>query len=345
MQVTVISPEASMFDGEADAVVAPAFDGEVGILPNHAPFMTLLGEGTLTVRAAESRQSLPRTGRIPSGRGQPGARGRRTRSRREPCVVTSAVGSSCWRCSLAWRRTSAAQETGTPIFKAPYRAFTITSSAFRSPIRARAWALALEGFYRYGSGPYDFSLRGGFADCNGARAPRFLIGGDFRTQVVHYSESFPLDGALTLGLGGQRRQRRRRRVLHPGRHLARPRASIWRTPRPSSCPTLHPVIVPGVRAGAATTWTSPSALASTSVQRSLGDPRQRRPRRHRGRRRQPGLHAIGRRSLADARPRPAAAGRFICSLLAVDFPRSARVPSGALHDSDALAAGTRPEVA
>ena len=52
MQVTVISPEASMFDGEADAIVAPAFDGQVGILPNHAPFMTLLGEGTLTVRRA-----------------------------------------------------------------------------------------------------------------------------------------------------------------------------------------------------------------------------------------------------------------------------------------------------
>jgi F-type H+-transporting ATPase subunit epsilon len=50
MQVTVISPEASMFDGNADAVVAPAFDGEVGILPDHAPFMTLLGQGTLTVR-------------------------------------------------------------------------------------------------------------------------------------------------------------------------------------------------------------------------------------------------------------------------------------------------------
>ena len=54
MQVTVISPEASMFDGEADAVVAPAFDGEVGILPGHAPFMTLLGEGTLTVRRSET---------------------------------------------------------------------------------------------------------------------------------------------------------------------------------------------------------------------------------------------------------------------------------------------------
>jgi F-type H+-transporting ATPase subunit epsilon len=50
MRVTVISPDASLFNGDADAVVAPAFDGEVGILPNHAPFMTLLGEGRLTVR-------------------------------------------------------------------------------------------------------------------------------------------------------------------------------------------------------------------------------------------------------------------------------------------------------
>ncbi|HEY9016282.1 MAG TPA: F0F1 ATP synthase subunit epsilon [Gemmatimonadales bacterium] len=54
MQVTVISPDASMFDGEADAVVAPAFDGQVGILPHHAPFMTLLGEGTLMVRRADT---------------------------------------------------------------------------------------------------------------------------------------------------------------------------------------------------------------------------------------------------------------------------------------------------
>jgi F-type H+-transporting ATPase subunit epsilon len=50
MHVTVISPEAKTFDGQADAVVAPAFDGEVGILPHHAPLMTLLGTGTLVVR-------------------------------------------------------------------------------------------------------------------------------------------------------------------------------------------------------------------------------------------------------------------------------------------------------
>lgn len=50
MRVTVISPEAAVFDGEADAVVAPAFDGKLGILSNHAPLMTTLGTGTLVVR-------------------------------------------------------------------------------------------------------------------------------------------------------------------------------------------------------------------------------------------------------------------------------------------------------
>jgi F-type H+-transporting ATPase subunit epsilon len=58
MHVTVISPETAMFDGEADALVAPAYDGEVGILPNHAPFMTLLGEGTLVVRRGDSTSRL-----------------------------------------------------------------------------------------------------------------------------------------------------------------------------------------------------------------------------------------------------------------------------------------------
>jgi len=50
MRVSVISAERSVFDGEADAVVAPAYDGLVGILPRHAPFMTLLGEGIVKIR-------------------------------------------------------------------------------------------------------------------------------------------------------------------------------------------------------------------------------------------------------------------------------------------------------
>ena len=50
MRVLVISPERAVFDGEAESVVAPAYDGEVGILPRHAAMMTLLGRGTLAIR-------------------------------------------------------------------------------------------------------------------------------------------------------------------------------------------------------------------------------------------------------------------------------------------------------
>ena len=160
-----------MFDGEADAVVAPAFDGEVGILPNHAPFMTLLGEGTLTVRRAGIGEPLLRAWRIPPGRGQSGARGGRTRTRRVSCVVTSAVGSWCWRCSRARPEPSAAQETGTPIFKAPYRAFDNHEFGASLSDPGEGVSLALEGFYRYGKDANDFSLRGGFADLNGRAAP------------------------------------------------------------------------------------------------------------------------------------------------------------------------------
>ena len=57
MHVTLISPERPVFDGPAQSVVAPAFDGLVGILPHHAPFMTLLGAGVLTVRTSGGETS------------------------------------------------------------------------------------------------------------------------------------------------------------------------------------------------------------------------------------------------------------------------------------------------
>lgn len=47
LRVSVISPERVLYEGEAEGVVAPAFDGEVGILTGHAPMMTLLGRGVL----------------------------------------------------------------------------------------------------------------------------------------------------------------------------------------------------------------------------------------------------------------------------------------------------------
>ncbi len=56
LKVSVISPESVLFEGEVNSVVAPAFDGEVGILENHAPMMTLLGTGTLRLGGLASSE-------------------------------------------------------------------------------------------------------------------------------------------------------------------------------------------------------------------------------------------------------------------------------------------------
>ena len=47
LTVSVISPEAVLFEGTSESVVAPAYDGQVGILTGHAPMVTLLGKGEL----------------------------------------------------------------------------------------------------------------------------------------------------------------------------------------------------------------------------------------------------------------------------------------------------------
>ena len=56
LKVSVISPEKVLYEGEAASVVAPAYDGEVGILTGHAPMMTLLGTGSLRIGGGQSFQ-------------------------------------------------------------------------------------------------------------------------------------------------------------------------------------------------------------------------------------------------------------------------------------------------
>jgi hypothetical protein len=95
----------------------------------------------------------------------------------------------------------AAQETGTPMFKAPYRAFTNYEFGAALSDPGENHSIAFEGFYGFARGNNDFGLRAGIADPEGAGQTQVLLGGDFRTRVVSYSESFPLDGALTVGVG------------------------------------------------------------------------------------------------------------------------------------------------
>lgn len=51
LQFELVSPERIVYsDHGVDMVIAPGADGELGILPNHAPLLTALGIGELRVR-------------------------------------------------------------------------------------------------------------------------------------------------------------------------------------------------------------------------------------------------------------------------------------------------------
>jgi len=50
MNLEIITAERSVFEGEVDMVIAPGLDGQLGILPRHAPLMTVLKPGELTVK-------------------------------------------------------------------------------------------------------------------------------------------------------------------------------------------------------------------------------------------------------------------------------------------------------
>ena len=44
-----VSPEESIVSSEVDMVQIPAVEGDAGILPNHAPYMTILRQGIVEV--------------------------------------------------------------------------------------------------------------------------------------------------------------------------------------------------------------------------------------------------------------------------------------------------------
>ena len=134
--------------------------------------------------------------------------------------------------------SAAAQETGTPVFKSPYRTFTTSEVGVVFSDPGSGWAL--EGFYGYGRGRWDVSFQGGFRDTE-ADETVILLGADARTRVLESSESFPLDGALTLGVGAN---------INGGTHLLIPigislgRRILLEGSETSFVPYAHPVIVP-----------------------------------------------------------------------------------------------------
>jgi hypothetical protein len=91
-----------------------------------------------------------------------------------------------------------AQETGTPVFMAPYRAFEqMEFGVMFSDPNAGDWAI--EGEYGFGFGAYDVIVNGGYLDREGGSAA--TLGGSLRSRVITANEKFPLDGAFTIGAG------------------------------------------------------------------------------------------------------------------------------------------------
>lgn len=58
MTVTVVTPEETVVEATASSLVLPLFDGEVGILPKHAPMIGRLGYGEMRLTTADGPTSL-----------------------------------------------------------------------------------------------------------------------------------------------------------------------------------------------------------------------------------------------------------------------------------------------
>lgn len=51
----LVSPEKHLFSGEVESVVAPGADGQFTVLRNHAPVMTTLKPGVVTVAGGDGK--------------------------------------------------------------------------------------------------------------------------------------------------------------------------------------------------------------------------------------------------------------------------------------------------
>ena len=56
LHFSLVAPERELFSGEVDQVIAPGTDGQFGVLAGHAPFMTTLAEGDVTVLDGATRR-------------------------------------------------------------------------------------------------------------------------------------------------------------------------------------------------------------------------------------------------------------------------------------------------
>ena len=62
MILEIVTTEETIYSGEADIVIAPGVEGQLGILPRHAPLLTAVANGDVVVRIGTTEETIPVTG-------------------------------------------------------------------------------------------------------------------------------------------------------------------------------------------------------------------------------------------------------------------------------------------
>src|SRR5579884_3252928 len=58
LHVEVVTAERELYNGEADMVRAPGSEGQLGILPSHAPLLTTLAPGELNIKLRGAEEPI-----------------------------------------------------------------------------------------------------------------------------------------------------------------------------------------------------------------------------------------------------------------------------------------------
>jgi F-type H+-transporting ATPase subunit epsilon len=58
LRLEIVTPEKLAYEDEVDSVVLPGSEGELGVLPHHAPLVSTLGAGELRLRKAGQEESF-----------------------------------------------------------------------------------------------------------------------------------------------------------------------------------------------------------------------------------------------------------------------------------------------
>ena len=64
MDLQIITPDTTLYDGKADMVVVPGTDGLIGILNNHAPLVSALASGSVKVKIDDSEKIFEVSGGV-----------------------------------------------------------------------------------------------------------------------------------------------------------------------------------------------------------------------------------------------------------------------------------------